>query len=158
MLQGNHWSLEISEGAMGSGHQEAPLCGRAQMCALGALPSPQTTPAPGASSALASHGDPKPFSSVIVPACTHPARLHWRGRSRSSCQQENCRLNWWIATAKLLTNEFLRNACSLLSSSGKLSSPQEQLGCFWSFYLLDGPPIPITALALTGCFAPLRRS
>lgn len=79
MLQGSHWSLETSEGAIGSGHQEAPLHGNTQTCPLRARPSPKITPAPGASSALASRGDPKLFGSVLVPASARPARLRWGG-------------------------------------------------------------------------------
>lgn len=100
---------------------------------------------------------PKP-ALLMVPAAPWPpvvtqsplaVCLHPQARcSCTSCQKENCRLNLWAATAELCRNEFPRNARGLLSSSGKLSSLREQLGCVWSFSLLAGPPIPIPALVV----------
>lgn len=67
MPQGSHWSLGTAKGAVGSGNQEAPLLGGAQTCPLRARPYPKATRAPGASSALASWGDPNPSGSVLAP-------------------------------------------------------------------------------------------
>lgn len=46
------------------------------MCPLGARPSSKITPAP-VPSASSAHGDPNPFGSALVPACTRPAQLCW---------------------------------------------------------------------------------
>lgn len=64
---GSHWFLETAKGPVGFGNQEVPLLGGAQTCPLRARPSSKATSTCGASSTLASCGDPNPSGHVLAP-------------------------------------------------------------------------------------------
>lgn len=88
MPQGSHWSLETAKAPVCSGNQEPPLLGGAQTPPLRARPSSKASPAHGASSALASCGDPIPSGSVFAP--TGEVLLHFLPEGKLQVKFVSC--------------------------------------------------------------------